>query len=335
MRAMSIAFVMLNHIGLDGFLQQGSFARNRLWHLFSGETGVHIFFVLSGFLITSILLLEKQRTGTIRFGNFFARRFLRLLPPLILFFIAVAVLMGTGIVNADLQAFLMSFFYLYNYAPLQHYINELAHTWSLGVEEQFYLVWPLCLSYLKEYRAILIFSGAFILVSLAALLTFPEYVFHAHLRPKRWFIPAAGHILVGCSFAVVNAARSDYAEMFRKAGMFAVAVIFYLAPVYVPAYFIESSALIQSVGIGFLLLWIFHNQEHGFVRFMDLGIFAYFGRISYGLYVFQGLFLTTGYGSEHFFQQYPQNVLFSFAAAIFSYHLVEKHVLKLKVHFKS
>ncbi len=89
LRALSIGFVMLNHLGIDGFLEKNSFARTRLWHLFSGETGVHIFFVLSGFLITSILLREKCQTGKINLKNFFARLYYNSTSVLI-FYIAEA-----------------------------------------------------------------------------------------------------------------------------------------------------------------------------------------------------------------------------------------------------
>ncbi len=337
LRALSIGFVMLNHLGIDGFLEKNSFARTRLWQLFSGETGVHIFFVLSGFLITSILLREKYQTGKINLKNFFARRFLRLLPPLVLFFAAIIILMSTGIVKFDLQALAMSFFYLYNYVPLLHYVNELAHTWSLAVEEQFYLIWPFCLILIRKYKTLLFFCGLCILISAVALFTFPEYAFRAHLRPKRWFIPAAGHIFVGCLFAVINTHfQSVVNRCLTKSFMcFGLALALFLAPVYIPKSFIETSSLIQSVGVGLLLLWIYHNQSHWFTIFLDFKLFVYFGKISYGLYVFQGLFLTTGYGSPFGFQQYPLNVVLTFATAILSYHCVEKPVLKLKSRFQT
>lgn len=337
LRALSIAFVMLNHLGLDGFLEKGSFARNRLWHLFSGETGVHIFFVLSGFLITMILLREKAQTGTIHLRNFYMRRFLRLLPPLVLLFAAVGVLMWLGYIRTDLTAFAMSFFYLYNYVPLLHYVNELAHTWSLAVEEQFYLIWPILLLSMRKYKSILILCAFFVLISAVALLTFSEFAFKAHLRPARWFIPAAGHIFIGCFFALLHARFPEaIASRLNKSPLlFGVAVLLFAAPVYVPAMLIEASALMQSVGIGFLLVWIYSNQQHWLVRFMDFKPFVYVGKISYGLYVYQGLFLTTGYGSPYKFQQYPLNILLTFSAAVLSYHLVEKPISRFRKRFLS
>jgi peptidoglycan/LPS O-acetylase OafA/YrhL len=118
---------------------------NNARYLPGGFLGVDIFFVLSGFLITALLLQEWQRTGTIRLGAFYARRALRLLPALFallalvlvapgLFYLAappwkdaaIAALYATNWVNA---------FSLRNMAILDH-------TWSLTVEEQFYVLWP-------------------------------------------------------------------------------------------------------------------------------------------------------------------------------------------------
>ena len=79
--------------------------------LINGHTGVTIFFVLSGFLITSILLSEKVRNLHINFKIFYFRRFLRLLPPLIIFFTAVYTLMSTGHIWHTSEALLYSFFY--------------------------------------------------------------------------------------------------------------------------------------------------------------------------------------------------------------------------------
>jgi peptidoglycan/LPS O-acetylase OafA/YrhL len=118
---------------------------NNARYLPGGFLGVDIFFVLSGFLITALLLQEWQRTGTIRLGAFYARRALRLLPALFallalvlvapgLFYLAarpwkdaaIAALYATNWVNA---------FSLRNMAILDH-------TWSWTVEEQFYVLWP-------------------------------------------------------------------------------------------------------------------------------------------------------------------------------------------------
>src|SRR4051812_24906788 len=99
LRAISIIMVLITHLGWLDSISADATVNVRIQMLFSGGTGVTIFFVLSGFLITRILLQEKLSTGSISFKNFYIRRFLRLLPPLILFFSVMLVLMALGYVS--------------------------------------------------------------------------------------------------------------------------------------------------------------------------------------------------------------------------------------------
>src|SRR6476661_8597167 len=90
LRGISIILVLLNHLWLPQAFSEDSFLRKN-YFLFSGNAGVMIFFTLSGFLITLLLLREKMGNGQINFRKFFTRRFLRLLPPLIIFYLIVSV----------------------------------------------------------------------------------------------------------------------------------------------------------------------------------------------------------------------------------------------------
>lgn len=92
LRAISIAMVVTAHSLPNLWIQD-----HRIWYLISGDTGVLVFFVISGFLITTLLLKEKRMNGIINLKKFFARRFLRLLPPLVIFYLAILVLMTTGL----------------------------------------------------------------------------------------------------------------------------------------------------------------------------------------------------------------------------------------------
>jgi peptidoglycan/LPS O-acetylase OafA/YrhL len=121
-----------------------------------GLLGVDVFFVLSGFLITSLLCRELQRTGAVRLGRFWAQRARRLLPALIVLLLGVAAYayafrnsIDVGAVRGDALSTLL-------YVANWHFIlsdqgyfvqaaapSPLLHTWSLAVEEQYYLIWPL------------------------------------------------------------------------------------------------------------------------------------------------------------------------------------------------
>nr|WP_172798263.1 acyltransferase family protein [Mycobacterium sp. GA-1285] len=142
-RAVAVALVLADHGGIPG--------------VDGGFLGVDVFFVLSGFLITSLLLDEHARTGRIRLRDFWIRRARRLLPALLVMVLAVIAARGffstEAIANLRDDA-VASFFWVANWAFVaQHtdYFSQgappspLQHTWSLGVEEQYYLLWPLLL----------------------------------------------------------------------------------------------------------------------------------------------------------------------------------------------
>ena len=110
----------------------------------AGTVGVSVFFVLSGFLITRLLLEEHRATGAVRFGNFYARRALRLLPAMA---VMLAIVGTWGAVSGEINApVLWPALYLSNIAVASGVdVGVFTHTWSLALEEQFYLVWPLVL----------------------------------------------------------------------------------------------------------------------------------------------------------------------------------------------
>ncbi|HEX7322651.1 MAG TPA: acyltransferase family protein [Mycobacterium sp.] len=143
LRAIAVALVLADHGGIPG--------------VSGGFIGVDLFFVLSGFLITSLLLDELGRTGRIDLGGFWVRRARRLLPALVLMVLAVAVaheLFPTDAVAGLRADAVAAFFWAANwrfvaqqtdYFTLGGTPSPLQHAWSLGVEEQYYFIWPLLL----------------------------------------------------------------------------------------------------------------------------------------------------------------------------------------------
>src|SRR5271156_6416967 len=139
-RAVAVALVLADHGGIPGMT--------------GGFLGVDVFFVLSGFLITSLLLDELGRTGRVDLANFWIRRARRLLPALVLMVLTVAI--GRQFFSPEAIAGLRddavaAFFWVANWmfvANKTDYFTQgapqpLQHAWSLGVEEQYYIVWPL------------------------------------------------------------------------------------------------------------------------------------------------------------------------------------------------
>src|SRR5687767_7204557 len=141
MRAVAVLLVILFHLRVPGFR--------------AGFVGVDVFFVLSGFLITSLLLEEIRRTGRVSLSAFWARRARRLLPALVLVLLTVGVvtaLTATYTERASMRGDLLA---TTGYVANWHFIrtstyfadigvdSPLEHTWSLAIEEQFYVAWPL------------------------------------------------------------------------------------------------------------------------------------------------------------------------------------------------
>jgi peptidoglycan/LPS O-acetylase OafA/YrhL len=164
-----------------------------------GTFGVTLFFVLSGYLITTILIGERASSGRIGLRAFYGRRARRLLPAL------VAVVLVTGAVAAALGAITtylptaaVSLFYVANYAtPLFDAMPLIGHTWSLSVEEQFYLLWPLAL--IVAGRRALVLGVAGIVVVNAIRLLVPmtdDTMFQSQFR--------ADAVLWGCVLALVS-----------------------------------------------------------------------------------------------------------------------------------
>src|ERR1700691_4711452 len=141
LRALAVGLVIASHAGLP--LLQGGFV------------GVDLFFVLSGYLITSLLMQEISSSGTVNFSRFYARRARRLLPAAITMILVVcgaeSIIMNPlaqiNVIKASLSTFLYSSNFYFAHLQQQYFYqrsavaNPLLHTWSLAVEEQFYLIW--------------------------------------------------------------------------------------------------------------------------------------------------------------------------------------------------
>ncbi len=171
--------------GLDGLRALAVIAvivyhANKQW-LGGGFLGVEVFFVISGYLITLLLVAERERTGTVSFGQFWFRRARRLLPALFTMLIALITYVAffnrdyLGTLRGDVVAgvsYVANWFQIWTgssytssaeFAPLRH-------LWSLAVEEQFYIVWPVIMFVLLRRvrgRAIAIFGGVFLLAAIA------------------------------------------------------------------------------------------------------------------------------------------------------------------------
>lgn len=136
-RAICVLLVMLNHLKTTG----------HIYFLPQPHLGVDIFFIISGFLITGLLCLEQKQTGKVDFGAFYWRRAFRIIPvysAVLLLYVAVCQLPSMSEKWVQLKAGMPWFLTFMNeFAVEPNHGNVFTHTWSLGIEEKFYLFWPL------------------------------------------------------------------------------------------------------------------------------------------------------------------------------------------------
>jgi len=195
LRAVSILAVMLRHTGL----------------LPGGFLGVDVFFTLSGFLITSLLLQEYEVHGLVSLRDFYMRRALRLLPALV----PVVILAGGAMIawapGWDSIAFIASVvFYTANWAGVMMLPQGLlGHVWSLSIEEQFYAVWPPAL--LLPLGVVRRRGALALVLSVAAVLTvvYRAVLLHNGATLRRLYLGSDTHadpILIGCALALLVAA---------------------------------------------------------------------------------------------------------------------------------
>ena len=332
LRAVSIILVLITHLGLSDNVSNTPFVMDRLWFIISGDTGVQIFFTLSGFLITLILLKEKKDSGSIKFSRFYLKRFLRLLPPLLVLYPLIFISMLNGWIVESFTGLWYSILYIYNFVPNDEYTSELIHTWSLAVEEQFYFAWPFVLAFIRNEKIIRAITVLIILTSGILLFLIPGFEMAKHYRMERWFLPAVAPIMIGSLSAIFYAANQDrVVEKLKSNGVVLILCLaLFISPLFLPKDILMISPVVQAFGIALLLLWITSNQSSIFVNLLDNRPMNYIGRISYGLYVYQGYFLGTSPGGNIDVQQYPLNIILVFAVAILSYELIEKPVLRFK-----
>lgn len=156
LRAISALLVIAQHLGAANMARIPV-----LWRVDYGNLGVRVFFVISGFLITSLLLCEHAQTGQISLRDFYIRRAFRILPAYYVFAVIVILLIPTGFVIAQHEKLLPPLLFFSNY--VQNRGSSFMHTWSLSVEEQFYLLWPGVLVLLGLKRSVYAALGLMLL----------------------------------------------------------------------------------------------------------------------------------------------------------------------------
>jgi peptidoglycan/LPS O-acetylase OafA/YrhL len=243
----------------------------------AGVTGVTLFFTLSGFLITALLLEERTRSGRVSLTGFYRRRAARLLPALFAMLVVVALVQASweplGIDRTEFESVL---FYWSNWYQIAHPgIGALSHTWSLAVEEQFYVVWPLVmlLAARRGRRGITYAAVAGLVASVVAILT------PGGAPVNRGSLEQAAALLAGCLLAVWMTGRPEGRPRPLVAAL-GLGVLVPLAVLHdtIPAATYQLAVPVAAVGI----LW---SLAQGDTRWLTGPVLRWFGRRSYGIYL--------------------------------------------------
>ncbi|MFO0937785.1 MAG: acyltransferase [Gemmataceae bacterium] len=310
-------------------------------YIFNGSLGVHIFFVLSGFLITYLLLKEEDREGSVSLKNFYIRRCFRILPVFIAYISALACLEALTSLEISRYQYVSSFTFTKNYWQ-STWID--GHLWSLSVEEQFYLFWPVLFVFApKKWR----FFSATILITSAPVFRVWFYVAKWSGLKLYSFMTNMDSLMIGSATALLVWSCPQIVERILSwrpwlGRLIAIAIVYviwvlqlnFLAGIFtVPfaitvqataaAYLIASYSL-KGGGIGFVLL-----------NFRPI---RYFGILSYSIYIWQQPFFSqpSTFGVDKtLVLDFPFNIAFAISVSAISYHCLEKPLLGIRKRFST
>jgi len=347
LRFFSVAAVMVAHwVAWD--------TNNFILKTMHWGNGVIFFFVLSGFLITEILIHQKQeislkqRTVFQSLKTFYVRRTLRIFP---LYYLLVFFLFAVNYKNTrDIFPYLATYTSNILEAKTNVYVGDFNHFWSLAVEEQFYIFWPLCM-FLINKKHLLKFIGATIIFSLASRLCFTL------LYPDRWM--AASYLTNNVMFALSTGALLAYIKNNRQPLFLKISNSVAATPVVISVYLLCFFLIVHPnyfPALNFLFDEFLFSITAFFVIARCVGpgynmpgkwllenkLFKHFGQISYGLYLFHlfaiSVFYTYVAPNLGLYPGKKMCWLLFFAgtviAAELSYFIFEKPINGLKKYFK-
>jgi len=328
LRALSIFAVLLGHLaGTQGFPR-------RIGHLVLAtrpdiaNIGVRVFFVISGFLITSLLITEHHERNDISLKRFYLRRTLRIFPAYGAYLLAVAFMASVHVIEVPAGDFVHALTYTMNYAP--HPGWHLGHLWSLALEEQFYLVWPAVVVLATPKRAWRVAVAVVCIVPfvrIAQTLLLPA----SHSLIGRSFETTADAIALGCLLAL----RRD--DLWARPGYRWAVQSIWFPPLLMICGLLVGQWERPDLRLGYplvnvaVMLGIDHLIRYpaGRIgRILNSGALVTVGTLSYSLYLWQEPFVNRSAYSA--FAAFPQNLVLAFAAAAASYYLVERPFLRLR-----
>jgi peptidoglycan/LPS O-acetylase OafA/YrhL len=346
-RAVSIGLVLAEHSKYTvGFPPAWKTAAK--W-LVDGGLGVRFFFVISGFLITWLMICEHDRTGQVNLKHFYARRALRILP---VYYAFIIVLIGLQTFTQYVQpstTWIGNLTFTTNFLPL-HWTS--GHLWSLSTEEQFYLIWPglflICGFAANMRRAAFVLAIPILLAPLIRVSTYlkayPSILTPIFSEPSFFF--NFDSLAVGCASAILLSRNREAIQRQLQSRPIAVALLaitLILTPHILTRLFLAGIITVplgysmQAVGFALLLLQSVFLPEWGLYRALNWPWVCRLGVLSYSIYIWQQIFCsdpaTFGF-TKVWWMSFPGWLVPSIAVASISYYGLEKPLLRLRARFR-
>ncbi len=332
-RAVAVFSVMAYH---DKLHRIGELSDS--WLQSQGSLGVDLFFAISGILICSRLLDDEEKTGRISLRGFYIRRTFRIVPPMLGYLVAVAVLGIYQTIPVDSGAWIASLLFVVNYfVAITHATygtRYVFHFWSLAVEEHFYLLLPSMLKFRPQKRLKLLgfMTTGFLAWSLASTVftrndPFRDYADHrTDMRIFELFLPALMAILIRYTVwknVIVRFCHPWAALLF-------VCVAGCVGSIYSHTF---AYRLVVPIGFPFLILSTTFHPESWVGKFLEWPLLRALGRISFSIYLWQQLFFIgdaqPANGLLGFLQTGPWNLMATLGVATVSYFALEKPMMRL------
>ena len=327
LRAIAVFSVIIYH-ARDSFLP-------------GGFLGVDIFFVISGYLITSLILKELQLTNKFSFSHFYERRIRRIIPALLVVMILSTCISYTTLYLSSFVDFSKSlissifsvsnFYFHYEdslYSAESSLFKPLLHTWSLSLEEQFYILFPLTIfiiyKFFRKYLLILIISGIFLSLILSQYVSVTHPVFNFYLLPTRGF-----ELLLGSFLAKLELDNGRGGEKNSFLGLNKISPIIGLLLIFYSLLFFNDKMLLPSfyslvpIFGTMLIIWFSHKGEY-VSQILSNRIFVFFGLISYSLYLFHFPIFAFFRYLELLDSNLYSIILFIILISSLSYYFIEK-----------
>jgi peptidoglycan/LPS O-acetylase OafA/YrhL len=335
-RAVAVGMVILGHARLTFELPPLGVV-NTIW-AYLGEAGVALFFGLSGYLITHLLVREQKKNGCISLRLFYTRRILRIFPAHYAYLLAFSLLTLTGIYSIPLHDLLAAATFTINYFGVDGHGPGwfVGHMWSVAVEQQFYLFWPPVFVALGLTRSRWF---ALAVVALMPIIRTGSYFLFPEIRGGLGAIHfTSDRLMFGCLLALIDG--NPYFENFMERcksliwpsslvlGALVVSPI--LGANFRGAYWLPFGYTAQSFAFAFVIAWLLRNTETLPAKTLNARPLVFIGTISYSLYLWQQPFMTPLNSTVA--GRFPVNIICAGLAACASYYLVERKFLSLRAH---